>query len=62
MPLVGNLPALKPTEFGPLNLLPHVGGCLSGPGKKVERHRATYSRKGGVRHLLAAKVSARSRQ
>ncbi|MBY0230774.1 MAG: transposase [Gemmataceae bacterium] len=41
-------------EFGPLNLLPRGGGCLSGPGKRVERHRATYSRKGGVRHLLAA--------
>ncbi len=41
-------------EFGPLNLLPRAGRCLSGPGKRVERHRATYSRKGGVRHLLAA--------
>jgi transposase len=41
-------------EFGPLNLLPRAGSCLAGPGKKVERHRATYSRKGGVRHLLAA--------
>ena len=41
-------------EFGPLNLLPRAGGCLAGVGKKVERHRATYSRKGGVRHLLAA--------
>src|SRR5262249_17129803 len=41
-------------EFGPLNLLPRAGGCLAGRGKKVERHRATYNRKGGVRHLLAA--------
>lgn len=41
-------------EFGPLNLLPRAGSCLAGAGKKVERHRATYSRKGGVRHLLAA--------
>ena len=41
-------------EFGPLNLLPRAGSCLAGRGKKVERHRATYSRRGGVRHLLAA--------
>jgi len=41
-------------EFGPLNLLPRAGACLAGAGKKVERHRATYSRKGGVRHLIAA--------
>ena len=41
-------------EFGPLNLLPRAGRCLTGKGKDVERHRATYSRKGGVRHLLAA--------
>jgi transposase len=41
-------------EFGPLNLLPRAGACLAGPGKDVQRHRATYSRKGGVRHLLAA--------
>lgn len=41
-------------EFGPLNLLPRAGGCLAGRGKKVKRHRATYSRKGGVRHLIAA--------
>jgi transposase len=41
-------------EFGPLNLLPRHGRCLAGRGKKVERHRATYNRKGGVRHLLAA--------
>lgn len=41
-------------EFGPLNLLPRAGSCLAGVGKQVERHRATYSRKGGVRHLLAA--------
>jgi transposase len=41
-------------EFGPLNLLPRAGSCLAGGGKGVERHRATYSRKGGVRHLLGA--------
>jgi len=42
-------------EFGPLNLQPRHGKCLSKKGKKsVERHRATYSRKGGVRHFLAA--------
>jgi transposase len=42
-------------EFGPLNLQPRHGHCLSRKGKKsVERLRATYSRKGGVRHFLAA--------
>jgi transposase len=41
-------------EFGPLNLLPRAGSCLAGREKEVQRHRATYSRKGGVRHLLAA--------
>lgn len=42
-------------EFGPLNLQPRGGGCLAKKGKKpVERHRATYNRKGGVRHFLAA--------
>jgi len=41
-------------EFGPLNLLPRHGRCLAGAGKKVERLRATYNRKGGVRHFLAA--------
>ena len=41
-------------EFGPLNRLPRAGRCLAGRGKGVQRHRATYSRKGGVRHLLAA--------
>jgi len=42
-------------EFGPLNLQPRHGQCLALKGKKrVERHRATYSRKGGVRHFLAA--------
>lgn len=41
-------------EFGPLNLLPRHGSCLAGRGKKTERHRATYNRQGGVRHLLAA--------
>jgi transposase len=41
-------------EFGPLNLLPRHGSCLAGRGKQVGRLRATYSRKGGVRHFLAA--------
>jgi transposase len=41
-------------EFGPLNLLPRAGCCLAGRGKRAQRHRATYNRKGGVRHLLAA--------
>jgi len=41
-------------EFGPLNLQPRYGACLAGRGKRVERHRATYTRKGGVRHFLAA--------
>lgn len=40
-------------EFGPLNLQPRGGSCLAGPGKSVQRHRATYSRSGGVRHFLA---------
>jgi transposase len=40
-------------EFGPLNLQPRHGHCYQGPGKHVERIRATYSRKGGVRHFLA---------
>lgn len=41
-------------EFGPLNLQPRHGHCRMGPGKRVERLRATYTRKGGVRHFLAA--------
>lgn len=42
-------------EFGPLNLQPRHGGCFAKHGRKrVERHRATYNRKGGVRHFLAA--------
>jgi transposase len=41
-------------EFGPLNLLPRHGRCFAGLGKRVERHRATYHRQGGVRHFLAA--------
>jgi len=39
-------------EFGPLNLQPRGGICLAGPGKRVERHRATYNRRGGVRHMF----------
>jgi transposase len=41
-------------EFGPLNLQPRHGTCLRGPGRRVQRHRATYHRQGGVRHFLAA--------
>jgi transposase len=40
-------------EFGPLNLQPHHGHCNVGPGKRVDRLRATYNRKGGIRHFLA---------
>ena len=42
-------------EFGPLNLQPRHGRCFAKPSRKrVERHRATYHRTGGVRHFLAA--------
>lgn len=42
-------------EFGPLNLQPRDGECLAKKGKKrVDRHRATYNRNGGIRHFLAA--------
>jgi transposase len=37
-------------EFGPLNLLPRHGMHYARTGH-VQRHRATYSRKGGVRHM-----------
>jgi transposase len=40
-------------EFGPLNLQPRHGHCYKGPGKHVTRMRATYNRKGGIRHFLA---------
>jgi transposase len=40
-------------EFGPLNLQPHHGHCHKGPDKHVDRLRATYNRKGGIRHFLA---------
>jgi len=41
-------------EFGPLNLQPRHGQCLACKGQaKVKRLRATYNRKGGVRHFLA---------
>lgn len=40
-------------EFGPLNLQPRHGNCYAGPGKRVDRLRATYSRRSGVRHFLA---------
>lgn len=42
-------------EFGPLNLQPRAGRCLAKKGRRrVERHRSTYHRQGGVRHFLAA--------
>lgn len=45
---------LSVDEFGPLNLQPRHGPCLACPGRaRVKRLRATYSRKGGVRHFLA---------
>lgn len=40
-------------EFGPLNLQPRHGHCYKGPGKRLQRVRATYNRKKGVRHFLA---------
>jgi hypothetical protein len=40
-------------EFGPLNLQPRHGQCLAGPGKGVDRLRATYHRTGGVRDFPA---------
>lgn len=38
-------------EFGPLNLLPRHGKHYGRTGH-VDRHRATYSRKGGVRNMF----------
>ena len=38
-------------EFGPLNLQPRQGHCLARDGQ-VQRFRATYSRRGGVRHMF----------
>jgi transposase len=41
-------------EFGPLNLQPRHGHCLACQDRRrVQRLRATYTRKGGVRHFLA---------
>jgi len=40
-------------EFGPLNLLPRHGKHYARTGQ-VDRLRATYSRKGGVRHMFGA--------
>lgn len=40
-------------EFGPLNLLPRHGMHYA-KGNHVDRHRATYNRTGGVRHLMGA--------
>jgi transposase len=39
-------------EFGPLNLQPRPGVCCA-RGGRVTRHRATFHRHLGVRHLLA---------
>jgi transposase len=45
---------LSVDEFGPLNLQPRHGQCLACKGRqRVQRLRATYNRKGGVRHFLA---------
>lgn len=45
---------LSVDEFGPLNLQPRHGHCLACQGRQpVQRLRATYNRKGGVRHFLA---------
>jgi transposase len=40
-------------EFGPLNLQPRHGHCYKAPNKRVHRVRATYNRRGGIRHFLA---------
>ena len=40
-------------EFGPLNLQPRHGHCFRGPGKRLDRVRATYRRTSGIRHFLA---------
>lgn len=40
-------------EFGPLNLLPRHGRHHAKSGH-VDRHRATYRRTGGVRHMFGA--------
>ena len=40
-------------EFGPLNLQPYATATATrGRGKRLERIRATYNRKGGIRLLL----------
>jgi transposase len=45
---------LSVDEFGPLNLQPRHGQCFACPGKlRVQRLRATYNRKLGIRHFLA---------
>jgi len=40
-------------EFGPLNLQPRHGMCFAQNGR-VQRHRATYHRLGGVEHFMGA--------
>ena len=44
---------LSVDEFGPLNLLPRHGRHYARTGH-VDRLRATYNRKGGVRHMFGA--------
>jgi transposase len=45
---------LSVDEFGPLNLQPRHGRCFACHGKlRVQRIRATYNRKLGIRHFLA---------
>lgn len=41
-------------EFGPLNLLPRHGMHYARRTGHVDRHRATYTRTGGVRHMFGA--------
>ena len=41
-------------EFGPLNLQPRKGKAWRPPTASPARLRATYNRKGGVLHMLAA--------
>ena len=40
-------------EMGPIQLIPHHGSGWA-PEKRCERHRATYSKKHGVRYLFGA--------
>jgi transposase len=40
-------------EMGPIQLIPHHGSGWA-PAKRPERHRATYSKKNGVRYLFGS--------